>query len=59
MHDVKQHIEIIEEKMCPIATCSKCGANIDLSRLNKDGVYRCDYCGVIGKAPPWISSSNA
>ena len=54
MHDVRQHIEIIEEKMCPVATCSKCGGNIDLSKVGPDRVYKCEYCGTMGKASPWL-----
>lgn len=54
MHDVRQHIEIVQERMCPVATCSKCGGNIDLSKVGEDRVYKCDYCGTMGKASPWL-----
>ncbi len=54
MHDVRQHIEIINERMCPIATCSKCGGNIDLTQVGSDRIYKCEYCGTMGKASPWM-----
>ncbi|MHA1936145.1 MAG: DUF2341 domain-containing protein [Candidatus Thorarchaeota archaeon] len=54
MHDVRKHVEILEEKVCPVATCSKCGGNLDLSEVGDDRVYRCNYCGAIGKVPPWL-----
>ncbi len=55
MYDIRQHIEIIEEKMCPIASCPKCGANIDLSKIGENRVYRCEYCGTISKVAPWLN----
>ncbi|MCF2137878.1 MAG: DUF2341 domain-containing protein [Candidatus Thorarchaeota archaeon] len=54
MYDIRQHIEIIKEKMCPLATCSKCGAPIDLTKVGPDRIYRCEYCGTMGKASPWL-----
>jgi len=54
MHDVRQHIEIIKEKMCPVATCSKCGGNLDLTKVGEDRIYKCEYCGTMGKASPWL-----
>ncbi|MHA1771583.1 MAG: DUF2341 domain-containing protein [Candidatus Thorarchaeota archaeon] len=54
MYDIREHIEIIKEKMCPIATCPKCGAPIDLTKVGPDRIYKCDYCGTMGKASPWL-----
>ncbi|MHA2153523.1 MAG: hypothetical protein ACXAAQ_16250, partial [Candidatus Thorarchaeota archaeon] len=54
MHDVRNHVEILKEKMCPIATCPKCGGNIDLSKVGSDRIYKCEFCGSRGKAAPWM-----
>ena len=27
---------------------------IDLSKVGEDRVYKCDYCGTMGKASPWL-----
>ena len=54
MDDVRKHVEILEEKMCPIATCAKCSANLNLDNIGEDRIYRCDYCGAMGKVSPWM-----
>jgi uncharacterized repeat protein (TIGR01451 family) len=54
LDDVRKHVEILEEKMCPVATCAKCGASLSLDNVGKDRIYRCDYCGAMGKIPPWM-----
>ena len=59
MYDIHQHIEIIEEKMCPIATCPKCGGPYDLSAVGPDRIYRCEYCGTMGKVAPWLIEPDA
>jgi len=53
MQDVRKHIEVLKEHTCPVATCPKCGANLDLSSIGEGRIYSCSYCGVVGKAPPW------
>ncbi len=54
MQDVRKNIEVLKEHTCPVATCPKCGANLDLSSIGEGGIYSCSYCGVVGKAPPWV-----
>jgi uncharacterized repeat protein (TIGR01451 family) len=54
MQDVRRHIEVLEERSCPVATCPKCGGNLDLEDLGEARTYRCSYCGVVGKVPPWV-----
>ncbi|MFX1484718.1 MAG: hypothetical protein ACFFCP_16195 [Promethearchaeota archaeon] len=54
MQDVRKHIQVLEERACPVATCPKCGANLDLSAVGENRIYNCSYCGVVGKAPPWV-----
>ena len=58
MYDIRRHIEILEERVCPIATCPKCGGAIDLSKVGPDRIYRCDYCGTMGKVAPWLAPSS-
>lgn len=55
MESVREHIEVLEERTCPVATCPKCGANLALDDITEDRIYRCSFCGVVGKAPPWLS----
>ncbi|MHA1481631.1 MAG: hypothetical protein ACTSQZ_09445 [Candidatus Thorarchaeota archaeon] len=54
MQDVRQHVEILEEQACPLATCPKCGADIDPSKIDDTRVYLCSYCGGASKAAPWL-----
>ncbi|MCF2138088.1 MAG: hypothetical protein K9W43_12730 [Candidatus Thorarchaeota archaeon] len=54
MYDIRRHIDIIKERMCPIATCPKCGGSIDLTTVGPDRIFRCDYCGTMGKVAPWF-----
>lgn len=54
MQDVREHVEILEEQACPLATCPKCGADIDPSKIGEGRVYICSYCGGASKAAPWL-----
>lgn len=54
MQDVRQHVEILEEQACPLATCPKCGADMDPSKIDENRVYICSYCGGASKAAPWL-----
>lgn len=54
MQDVREHVEILEEQACPLATCPKCGADIDPSKIDDKRVYICSYCGGASKAAPWL-----
>ncbi|MHA1927614.1 MAG: hypothetical protein ACTSV2_03430 [Candidatus Thorarchaeota archaeon] len=54
MQDVREHVEVIEEQACPLATCPKCGADIDPSKIDDKRVYICSYCGGASKAAPWL-----
>ncbi len=54
MTEIRKHIEIIEEQACPIATCPKCGANIDPLKIGENRIYHCEYCGTIFKVAPWL-----
>lgn len=55
MPEVREHIEVLEEQVCPIATCPKCGADIDPTSIGDDRVYKCSYCGAISKVAPWLA----
>ncbi len=54
MYDIREHIEILKEKMCPIAACPKCGGNIDLAKVDSSRIFKCEYCGTMGKLAPWM-----
>jgi uncharacterized repeat protein (TIGR01451 family) len=54
MSNIRQQIQILDEKACPIATCPKCGGNIDPTGIDEKGLYQCGYCSAIGKVPPWM-----
>jgi len=54
MPEVREHIQVFEEQVCQVATCPKCGAGIDPSKIDESRVYRCAYCSAIIKVPPWI-----
>ena len=54
MQDVREHVEVLEEQACPLATCPKCGADIDPSKIDDSRVYICSYCGGASKAAPWL-----
>ncbi|MGY5876080.1 MAG: hypothetical protein RTU30_10065 [Candidatus Thorarchaeota archaeon] len=56
MPSVREHMEILEERICPLATCPKCGADIDPTEVDESRVYRCSYCGGISRAAPWLIS---
>ncbi|MFX1368891.1 MAG: hypothetical protein ACFFAY_09860 [Promethearchaeota archaeon] len=53
LQDVRNHIQILEERLCPIATCAKCGANIDLRKVGEERIFVCDYCGAMGRTSLW------
>ncbi|TFG32035.1 hypothetical protein EU528_04630 [Candidatus Thorarchaeota archaeon] len=55
MQDVREHVTVIEEQACPLATCPKCGADIDPTRIDENRVYICNYCGGASKAAPWLA----
>ncbi|MHA1771585.1 MAG: DUF2341 domain-containing protein [Candidatus Thorarchaeota archaeon] len=54
MYDIREHIVILEERMCPIATCPRCGGSIDLRKVGQDRIFQCEYCGTMGKIAPWL-----
>ena len=54
MKDVREHVEVIEEQTCPLATCPKCGADIDPTKVDDNRVYICSYCGGASKVAPWL-----
>jgi hypothetical protein len=54
MHEVGNQIELAEGRVCSVATCPKCGANLDTSEIDEDRVYECDYCGSVGKFAKWL-----
>lgn len=58
MENVREHIEVLEERTCPVATCPKCGGNLAFDDITEDRIYRCSFCGVVGKAPPWLSAGE-
>jgi len=55
MQDVREHVTVLEEQACPLATCPKCGADIDPTRIDEKRVYICNYCGGASKAAPWLA----
>ncbi|MFW9844186.1 MAG: hypothetical protein ACFFEV_06410, partial [Candidatus Thorarchaeota archaeon] len=55
MQDVREHVTVLEEQACPLATCPKCGADIDPTRIDENRVYICHYCGGASKAAPWLA----
>lgn len=55
MQDVREHVTVLEEQACPLATCPKCGANIDPTKIDENRVYICTYCGAASKAAPWLA----
>ncbi|MFW9834026.1 MAG: hypothetical protein ACFFEK_08540 [Candidatus Thorarchaeota archaeon] len=55
MTDVREHVTVVEEQACPLATCPKCGADIDPTRIDENRVYICNYCGGASKAAPWLT----
>ncbi len=55
MQDVREHVTVVEEQACPLATCPKCGANIDPTKIDENRVYICTYCGAASKAAPWLA----
>ena len=55
MQDVREHVTVLEEQACPLATCPKCGANIDPTKIDENRVYVCTYCGAASKAAPWLA----
>jgi len=55
MQDVREHVTVIEEQACPLATCPKCGADIDPTKIDENRVYICNYCGGASKAAPWLA----
>ena len=55
MQDVREHITVLEEQSCPLATCPKCGADIDPTKIDEKRVYICNYCGAASKAAPWLA----
>ncbi len=54
MPNIREHIEVLEEQACPVATCPKCGADIDPMAIDENRVYRCSYCGAVSKVAPWL-----
>ena len=54
MKDVREHVEVIEEQACPLATCLKCGAGIDPTKVDDNRVYICSNCGGASKVAPWL-----
>jgi hypothetical protein len=54
MKDVREHVEVLEEQACPLATCPKCGADIDPTKIDQNRVYICHYCGGASKVAPWL-----
>ncbi|MHA1928749.1 MAG: hypothetical protein ACTSV2_09255 [Candidatus Thorarchaeota archaeon] len=55
MQDVREHVTVLEEQACPLATCPKCGADIDPTKIDETRVYICNYCGGASKAAPWLA----
>ena len=55
MTDVREHVTVVEEQACPLATCPKCGAAIDPTRIDESRIYICNYCGAASKAAPWLT----
>ncbi|MHA1850427.1 MAG: hypothetical protein ACTSW8_04105, partial [Candidatus Thorarchaeota archaeon] len=55
MQDVREHVTVLEEQACPLATCPKCGADIDPTKIDENRVYICHYCGGASKAAPWLA----
>jgi len=55
MQDVREHVTVLEEQACPLATCPKCGADIDTTKIDENRVYICTYCGGASKAAPWLA----
>ena len=55
MQDVREHVTVLEEQACPLATCPKCAADIDPTKIDENRVYICQYCGGASKAAPWLA----
>ncbi|MGY5859268.1 MAG: hypothetical protein RTU63_07855 [Candidatus Thorarchaeota archaeon] len=55
MQDVREHVTVLTEQACPLATCPKCGADIDPTKIDENRVYICHYCGGASKAAPWLA----
>jgi hypothetical protein len=55
MQDVREHVQVLEEKSCPVATCPKCGADLDIDRIDEGRVYICPYCNAASKVAPWLA----
>ncbi len=55
MPTIREHLDVFEEQLCQIATCPKCGANIDSLSVREDRVYLCNYCGTVSKVAPWLA----
>ena len=55
MQDVREHVTVLEEQACPLATCPKCGASIDPTKVDEKRVYICNYCGAASKVAPWLA----
>jgi hypothetical protein len=45
----EEHVYVIEEEPLHTAACWKCGANLDLTKVEEDRVYKCEFCGAMGK----------